>query len=73
MKHGAHINACPSDSLDSPLHIMIQKNRTEAAYCLILHGARVNDSGKDGNTPLHYAIILGNIKLVKGMLIYFQK
>lgn len=70
MKHGAHINACPSDSLDSPLHIMIQKNRTEAAYCLILHGARVNDSGKDGNTPLHYAIILGNIKLVKALLLF---
>lgn len=69
IKHGAALDS-KSYSKDTPLHIMIQKNRTDAAYCVILHGADVSDVGSNGNTPLHYAIMFGNIKLVKALLLF---
>ena len=55
---------------DRPIHIMIQKKRTEAAYQLILQGAEINRRGQGGNTPLHFAANLGDTHTVK-MLILF--
>ena len=55
---------------DRPIHIMIRKKRTEAAYQLILQGAEINRRGQGGNTPLHFAADLGDTQTVK-MLILF--
>ena len=40
---------------DRPLHIMIKKKRTDAAYSLILNGSEINRVGHNGNTALHFA------------------
>ena len=40
IKHGAKTDT-KSNTKDTPLHIMIKKKRTDAAYCLILNGADV--------------------------------
>jgi len=44
---------------------MIKKQRTEAAYELVLHSADVNAVGEQGNTPLHFAVMAGNLQLIK--------
>ena len=44
---------------------MIKKQRTEAAYELVLHSADVNAVGENGNTPLHFAVMAGNLQLIK--------
>ena len=44
---------------------MIKKQRTEAAYELVLHSADVNAVGENGNTPLHFAVLSGNLQLIK--------
>jgi hypothetical protein len=50
---------------------MIKKQRTEAAYELVLHSADVNAVGEHGNTPLHFAVMAGNLQLIK-VTLFFQ-
>jgi len=49
---------------------MIKKQRTEAAYELVLHSADVNAVGEHGNTPLHFAVMAGNLQLIKALILF---
>ena len=46
VKHGGKTDV-KSNTKDTPLHIMIKKRRTDAAYCLILNGADVTGMVKE--------------------------
>lgn len=59
-----------SSTCDTPLHIMVLKNRLDAAIGLIFQHADINVKGKDGNTALHLAIKNDNAKLVKMLLLF---
>ena len=69
-KKGALVDATSADK-STPLHVMIKKQRTEAAYELVLHSADVNAVGEHGNTPLHFAVIAGNLQLIKVTSFFF--
>ncbi|CAG5098763.1 Oidioi.mRNA.OKI2018_I69.XSR.g15954.t1.cds [Oikopleura dioica] len=68
-KKGALVNAVSADK-STPLHVMIKKQRTEAAYELVLHSADVNAVGENGNTPLHFAVLSGNLQLIKALILF---
>ncbi|XP_039273985.2 85/88 kDa calcium-independent phospholipase A2-like [Styela clava] len=55
---------------DMPLHVMVLKDRLDAAIGLIFSHADINVKGKNGNTPLHLAVINDNEKLVKMLLLF---
>lgn len=59
-----------SQTGDMPLHVMVLKDRLDAAIGLIFSHADINVKGKDGNTPLHLAITNNNTKLVKMLLLF---
>lgn len=59
-----------SSTGDMPLHVMVLKNRLDAAIGLLLNHADVNVKGKYDNTPLHLAIKNDNKMLVKMLLLY---
>lgn len=59
-----------SKSGDTPLHVMVEKNRLDAAIELILSHVDVNVQGKTGNTPLHLAIKNDNVALVQMLLLF---
>ena len=48
------INAS-NNSKQTPLHISVVKNQTEAIAMLLQHGADSNKQDIDGNTPVHIA------------------
>jgi len=68
-KKGALVDATSADK-STPLHVMIKKQRTEAAYELVLHSADVNAVGEQGNTPLHFAVMAGNLQLIKALILF---
>jgi calcium-independent phospholipase A2 len=45
-----------SDTGDTPLHIMLKKNRRECIMELLVYGADTRLGDTDGNTPLHLAV-----------------
>lgn len=45
-----------------------EKENAEAIALFVKHGASVNVSDQEGNTPLHYVCGMGNVDLVKLML-----
>jgi ankyrin repeat protein/uncharacterized protein YegL len=49
----------------TPLHIAAYYNRIKAAQALITLGANHNSIDKFGQTPLHTAVIQGNIEVIK--------
>lgn len=59
-----------SSTCDTPLHIMVRKDRLDAAIGLIFQHADINVKGKDGNTALHLAIKNDDAKLVKMLLLF---
>jgi ankyrin repeat protein len=76
LAHGADVEARYRESDDLPEtlpHITALMGAsslglTEIAGELIDHGARVNDQDRNGQTPLHYAILNGNSRLVALLL-----
>lgn len=69
VEHGSDISYM-SSTCDTPLHIMVNKDRLDAAIGLIFQHADINVKGKDGNTALHLAIKNDNTKLVKMLLLF---
>jgi uncharacterized protein len=53
---------------DTPLHVLIGRDDTEAALCLIAGGAPIDAVGDMGETPLHVAISRKNTKVIKALL-----
>lgn len=59
-----------SQTCDTPLHIMVIKDRLDAAIGMIFQHADVNVKGKNGYTPLHLAVQNDNYMLVKMLLLF---
>jgi ankyrin repeat protein len=53
---------------DTPLHVMMWRNDTYGAKCLIAAGADVNAVGDMSETPLHVAIRNGNADIISALL-----
>ena len=69
-EYGVDLNQITDDNSPvlhkaTPLHIAAYYNCVEAAQTLISLGADVNKGDKNGHTPLHMAIIQGNIEVIK--------
>jgi uncharacterized protein len=62
-----HIDSTDGDG-DTPLHVLIGRDDTEAALCLIAGGAPIDAAGDMGETPLHVAISRKNTKVIKALL-----
>jgi ankyrin repeat protein len=53
---------------DTPLHVMVWREDTEAVNLLIEAGADVNAVGEMGETPLHVAVRKGHTEIVKALV-----
>ena len=51
-----------------PLHLAAWKGRSEIAYMLLEHGARLSAENLDGQTPLHLAAMMGHTKTASILL-----
>ncbi|XP_078286737.1 85/88 kDa calcium-independent phospholipase A2 isoform X2 [Rhinoraja longicauda] len=69
MDHGCRLNYL-SKTGETPLHIMVRRQRFECALALLVHGAEANVKGESGNTPLHLAMKLDNLELIKALIVF---
>ncbi|XP_055519327.1 85/88 kDa calcium-independent phospholipase A2 isoform X1 [Leucoraja erinacea] len=69
MDHGCSLNYL-SKTGETPLHIMVKRERFECALALLVHGADTNVKGQNGNTPLHLAMKLDNLDLIKALIVF---
>lgn len=51
------------DDGNTLLNVAVRYNRVDISEILIVCGANTNIYNNQGNTPLHYAVDLGNKKL----------
>ena len=54
----------------SPLHLAARGYLPETIPFLIKKGFKVNKKDKDGNTPMHYACMKGNVKILKEFILH---
>uniref|UniRef100_UPI00398EA7F7 85/88 kDa calcium-independent phospholipase A2 isoform X2 n=1 Tax=Pristiophorus japonicus TaxID=55135 RepID=UPI00398EA7F7 len=69
INHGCALNYL-SKTGETPLHIMVKRERFECAMILLVHGAETNAKGERGNTPLHLAMKLDNLDLIKALIVF---
>lgn len=68
VKSGAKINK-PAFKKLTALHMALEENlNPQISLHLIQAGANVNAEDEDGNTPLHYAVEIKRIEIVKAMI-----
>ncbi|XP_069765535.1 85/88 kDa calcium-independent phospholipase A2 isoform X2 [Narcine bancroftii] len=69
INHRCNLNYL-SKSGETPLHIMVKRERFECALTLLVNGANANIKGESGNTPLHLAMKLDNLDLIKALIVF---
>ncbi|XP_068108190.1 85/88 kDa calcium-independent phospholipase A2 isoform X2 [Hyperolius riggenbachi] len=69
LQHGANVNALSRTS-ETPLHIMVKRDRFDCAMVLLTHGANPNARGENGNTPLHLAMKKDHLELIKALMVF---
>jgi ankyrin repeat protein len=62
-----HLQSVDCDG-DTPLHVLLRRNDTEAVLMLIAAGARINAVGDMSETPLHIAVRQRNADAVEALL-----
>ena len=64
MSHGADTNSL-NKHRQTPLHVAVNTSISHLALCesLLIHDAKINEVGQDGNQPLHLACKHGNYKI----------
>lgn len=60
----------PNMNEDTPLHLMVKRNRLRCVLTLLCSGARVNVQNKFGNTPLHHAVKIDEITLTQTLVVF---
>jgi uncharacterized protein len=61
------VNSTDCDG-DTPLHVVLRRQDTEAALMLVAAGANVTAVGDMSETPLHLAVKQGNVVAVEALL-----
>ncbi|XP_075039065.1 85/88 kDa calcium-independent phospholipase A2 isoform X4 [Mixophyes fleayi] len=69
LDHGSNVNSI-SRTLETPLHIMVKRDRFDCAMILLTHGADPNSKGEHGNTPLHLAMKKDHLELIKALMVF---
>ncbi|XP_069823335.1 85/88 kDa calcium-independent phospholipase A2 isoform X2 [Dendropsophus ebraccatus] len=69
LERGSKVNAL-SRTAETPLHIMVKKDRFECAMVLLTHGANPNAKGEHGNTALHLAMKKDHLELIKALMVF---
>ncbi|KAG8556545.1 hypothetical protein GDO81_018110 [Engystomops pustulosus] len=69
LDHGCKVNA-RSKTAETPLHIMVKKDRFDCAMVLLTHGADPNTKGEHGNTALHLAMKKDHLELIKALMVF---
>ena len=62
-----HLNSVDSDG-DTPLHVMLRRDDTEAVLMLLKAGANVNATGDMSETPLYIAVKLNSFVAAEALL-----
>ncbi len=53
---------------ETALHVCAKWGDAEAIRLLVANGANINKPGEDGNAPLHYAAMLGQLSATKALV-----
>ncbi|MEE6512485.1 hypothetical protein FKM82_019531 [Ascaphus truei] len=69
IERGCDVNSLSKTS-DTPLHIMVKRDRFDCAMALLTNGADPNARGEHGNTPLHLAMKKDHLELIKGLMVF---
>ncbi|KAM9324078.1 85/88 kDa calcium-independent phospholipase A2 [Gastrophryne carolinensis] len=69
LQRGSNVNAL-SRTMETPLHIMVKRDRFDCAMVLLTHGADPNAKGEHGNTPLHLAMKKDHLELIKALMVF---
>ena len=69
LKAGANIEAKCTNYSFTPLIVAIQNNQISTFEKLIEKGSNIFAKDKDGNTPLHFAAIVGNENIVRKLIL----
>lgn len=69
LNRGSNVNALSRTS-ETPLHIMVKRDRFDCAMVLLTHGADPNSKGEHGNTPLHLAMKKDHLELIKALIVF---
>ncbi|XP_066452352.1 85/88 kDa calcium-independent phospholipase A2 isoform X2 [Eleutherodactylus coqui] len=69
LERGSKANAV-SKTAETPLHIMVKKDRFDCAMVLLTHGANPNAKGEHGNSALHLAMKKDHLELIKALMVF---
>ncbi|XP_053325897.1 85/88 kDa calcium-independent phospholipase A2 isoform X2 [Spea bombifrons] len=69
IQRGCNMNSLSRTS-ETPLHIMVKRDRFDCAMVLLVHGADPNAMGEHGNTPLHLAMKKDHLELIKALMVF---
>lgn len=68
LNFGADVNAKTPDSLQTPLHLLLDAEDSKIVPLLLDRGADLNARDNEGRTPLHYAAMTGSPELVRTLV-----
>ncbi|XP_040262802.1 85/88 kDa calcium-independent phospholipase A2 isoform X2 [Bufo bufo] len=69
LERGSKVNAL-SRTAETPLHIMVKKDRFDCVMVLLTHGANPNTKGEHGNSALHLAMKKDHLELIKALMVF---
>ncbi|XP_073405619.1 85/88 kDa calcium-independent phospholipase A2 isoform X3 [Dendrobates tinctorius] len=69
LERGSKVNAV-SRTAETPLHIMVKKERFDCVMVLLTNGANPNSKGEHGNSALHLAMKKDHLELIKALMVF---
>ncbi|XP_075177935.1 85/88 kDa calcium-independent phospholipase A2 isoform X4 [Anomaloglossus baeobatrachus] len=69
LERGSKVNAV-SRTAETPLHIMVKKDRFDCVMVLLTNGANPNSKGEHGNSALHLAMKKDQLELIKALMVF---
>ncbi|XP_077133553.1 85/88 kDa calcium-independent phospholipase A2 isoform X2 [Ranitomeya variabilis] len=69
LERGSKVNAL-SRTAETPLHIMVKKDRFDCVMVLLTNGANPNCKGEHGNSALHLAMKKDHLELIKALMVF---